>query len=208
MVENSIHPTAIVNRDAIIGRNVTIGAFSVIHEGVQIGDDVYIGEHCNIGSPAEFRSTYPQKVHGVIIGDRTNITGHVTIDAGVYQPTYIGLDCFLMKHSHVGHDAHVSNGVTLSCGVKIGGHSVIMRNANIGLNAVIHQKTVIGSFCMIGMGAVVPRKLCIYPFSKWAGNPARHLGDNEHPSIKELGIVESIHEHNNFNALFEESRKW
>jgi len=180
----------------------------VIHEGVKIGDNVYIGEHCNIGSPAEFRTLYPENFKGVVIGDGTRLTGHVTIDDGIYQPTYIGLDCFLMKHSHVGHDAHVSDGVTLSCGVKIGGHTIIMKKANIGLNAVIHQKTVIGSYCMIGMGAVVPRKLCIHPFSKWAGNPARHLGENEHPDIKELGIVESIHEHNNFISLFEESRKW
>jgi UDP-N-acetylglucosamine acyltransferase len=203
-----IHHSAIISDKAIIGNNVTIGAYTVIHDNVTIKDNTYIGEHCNIGSPAEYRSTYPQKAKGVFIGANTTITGHVTIDAGVFETTSIGSNCFLMKHSHVGHDAILQEGVTLSCGAKIGGHTVIMKRANIGLNAVIHQKTVVGSYCMIGMGAVVTRKLCVSPFGKWVGNPAKQIGDNEHPSIKELSIVESIHEHNNFISLFDLSRTW
>jgi UDP-N-acetylglucosamine acyltransferase len=203
-----IHPSVIVDSNVTIGANTRIGALSVIHSGVEIGENVIIGEHCNIGASGEHKAFYPNEGHGVKIGDHTIITGHVTIDSGTQQVTEIGQKCFIMKHAHVGHDAILEEVVTLSCGAKIGGHTVIMKHVNIGLNAVIHQKTVIGSYVMIGMGGVVPRKLCVYPFGKWVGNPAKHIGDNETQIIKDLSIVESIHEYNRFNELFELTRTW
>lgn len=154
-----IHPTA------IIGPNVIIE------------DDVYIGPYCIIGMPAEWKGKEHIDI-GVTIGKGTRITGMVTIDSGAINRTQIGENCYLMKHSHVGHDAILSNGVTLSCGAKIGGHTIIGNNCNIGLNAVIHQKQIIAEGCMIGMGAVITKKLVTTPNMKYVGNPARLLGTN------------------------------
>jgi UDP-N-acetylglucosamine acyltransferase len=69
--------------------------------------------------------------------------------------------------------------VVISCGVKVGGHTIIDSNVNIGLNAVIHQRQFIAKGCMIGMGAVVTKKLVTEPYTKYAGNPAKYLGHNE-----------------------------
>jgi UDP-N-acetylglucosamine acyltransferase len=154
-----IHPTA------IIGSNVIIE------------DDVYIGPYCLIGLPAEWKQ-HEHIDHGVIIGKGTRLTGLVTIDSGANHRTQIGENCYLMKHSHVGHDVVVCNNVTLSCGAKIGGHTLIGNNCNIGLNAVIHQKQIIAEGCMIGMGAVITKKLITSPKMKYAGNPARLIGEN------------------------------
>lgn len=154
-----IHPTA------VIGPNVTIE------------DNVYIGPYCIIGMPAEWNG----KEHidkGVFIGKGTRITGIVTIDSGVEHQTQIGDNCYLMKHSHVGHDAILCEGVTLSCGAKIGGHTIIAKNCNIGLNAVIHQKQIIAEGCMIGMGSVITKRLNTIAFKKYAGNPAKCIGEN------------------------------
>lgn len=154
-----IHPTA------IIGDNVTIE------------DDVYIGAYCVIGMPAEWKQ-HEHIDKGVLIGKGTRITGMVTIDSGVENKTQIGENCYLMKHSHVGHDAILCNDVTLSCGAKVGGHTIIGNKCNIGLNAVIHQKQIIAEGCMIGMGAVITKKLITTAFKKYAGNPAKCIGEN------------------------------
>ena len=156
---NNIHPTA------LLGPNVVLG------------DNCYIGPYCLIGMPAEWKG-HENEDKGVYIGDNVRITGLVTIDSGVNNPTYIGDDCYLMKHSHVGHDAHIWNDVTISCGAKIGGYTEIEQSCNIGLNASIHQKLIIPEGCMIGMGAVVTKRTEMQPYSKYVGNPAKFLSEN------------------------------
>ncbi len=168
---NYIHPTA------LIGPNVVLG------------DNNYIGPYCIIGFPAEHKAfwpvidgnswSFPKGFSHVIIGDGNVFTGLVTIDAGTQSPTIIRDNTFIMKHSHVGHDAFINSGVTISCGAKIGGHAEICEGANIGLNATIHQRLRVPEYCMIGMGAVVTKKTQMIPQQKYAGNPAKWLGVNE-----------------------------
>lgn len=120
----------------------------------------------------------------VIIGNNNHFTGHVTVDAGTEgnaMVTIIQNDSWFLKHSHIGHDAVICDRVTVSCGVKIGGHAFIGEGCNLGLNAVVHQRKVIKEGCMIGMGAVVTKKLVTEPNSKYVGNPAKYLGPNVKP---------------------------
>jgi UDP-N-acetylglucosamine acyltransferase len=155
-----------IHKTAIVGPNVTLG------------DNVYIGPYCVIGEPAEHKLFWKAPIGEVVIGDDCVITGHVTIDAGTTEKTTIGAGTWMLKHSHVGHDCQIGNNVTISCGAKIGGHTKIGDLCNIGLNAVIHQKQVISRGCMIGMGAVVTRKLYTTHATKYAGNPAKEIGKN------------------------------
>jgi UDP-N-acetylglucosamine acyltransferase len=156
-----IHPTA------LIGPNVSIS------------ENCYIGPYCIIGFKAEHKAYWDQPEGDVVIGDNVTLTGHVTIDASTGdQPTYIGDNVWMLKHSHVGHDCWIGNDVTISCGAKIGGHTTLRYKCNIGLNAVIHQKQDIAIGCMIGMGAVVTKGLITQAFKKYAGNPAKEIGDN------------------------------
>ena len=150
---------------------------ALIADKVIIEDDVYIGPYCIIGYAPEWKG-HEHNNCGVVIKSGTRITGHVTIDGGGVNPTYIGKDCYLMKHSHVGHDSLIGDNVTISCGAKIGGHSIIENNCNIGLNAVIHQHKIIPNGCMIGMGAVITKGLEMKPCSKYVGNPAKYLSEN------------------------------
>jgi len=162
---SKVHPSAYIHKTAVIYENVTIDA------------DVVIGAYCIIGAPPEYRGR-ESNMMGVHIGKGTRITGLVTIDSGSEKKTYIGENCYIMKHAHVGHDAHVGDGVTLSCGVKIGGHCVIEDDVNIGLNAVIHQKVTIPAGCMIGASAFVGVKAQLQRGHKYAGVPVRMLGLN------------------------------
>ncbi len=161
-----IHPTAVIHPTALLGENVSVGERS------------YIGPYCVIGFPAEWKG----KEHidrGVHIGDDVRITGLVTIDSGVENATKVMDGCYLMKHSHVGHDACVGHDVTISCGAKIGGHAIIEAEVNIGLNAVIHQKVIVSQGCMIGASAFIGKKTITQPFRKYAGIPAKDIGENK-----------------------------
>jgi UDP-N-acetylglucosamine acyltransferase len=157
---NYIHPTA------IIGDNVILG------------DNNYIGAYCIIGDLAEHKKYWGKPKGKVIIGNNNIVTGLVTIDAGTEQVTYIGDNCFIMKHAHIGHDCTINNNVTISCGAKIGGHSVIGEKSNIGLNAVLHQFSNIKVGCMIGASAFFKGES--EPYSKYAGVPAKKIGSNEY----------------------------
>jgi len=155
---NFIHPTA------IIGENVILG------------DNNYIGAYCIIGDPAEHKKFWGHEKGKVIIGDNNIITGLVTIDAGTEYDTFIRNNCFIMKHAHIGHDCRILDNVTISCGAKIGGHSIIKEYSNIGLNAVLHQFSIIEQGCMIGASAFFKGQSKEY--SKYAGVPAKYLSPN------------------------------
>jgi len=155
---NNIHPTA------IIGDNVILG------------DNNYIGAYCIIGDIAEHKAFWDKPKGKVIIGNNNIITGLVTIDAGTEKVTYIGDNCFIMKHAHIGHDCTINSNVTISCGAKIGGHSVIGEKSNIGLNAVLHQFSKVKVGCMIGASAFFKGES--EPYTKYAGVPAKSLGQN------------------------------
>ena len=157
---NFIHPTA------IIGENVILG------------DNNYIGPYCIIGDPAEHKKFWNNTLGTVVIGDNNIITGLVTIDAGTKSVTWIKNNCFIMKHAHVGHDCEIYDNVTISCGAKIGGHSIIKEYSNIGLNAVLHQFAKIERGCMIGASAFIKGET--EEFTKYAGVPARKIGINEY----------------------------
>jgi UDP-N-acetylglucosamine acyltransferase len=57
------------------------------------------------------------------------IEAYATVDAGMCRPTVIGRGAWLMKHSHVGHDAIVGHGCEIAPGAVICGH------AELGLRA-------------------------------------------------------------------------
>lgn len=156
---NYIHPTA------IIGDNVILG------------DNNYIGPYCVIGEPAEHKKFWGNEKGQVVIGNNNIITGLVTIDAGAETPTTIENECFIMKHAHIGHDCFIMNGVTISCGAKIGGHSVVGEKSNIGLNAVLHQWSVVKKGCMIGASAFFKGE-SLYE-TIYAGVPAKPIGKNK-----------------------------
>lgn len=160
---NFIHPTA------VIGPNV------------DLGDNNYIGPLCVIGYPAEHKGWRKGVAkYGIVrIGNNNHFEGLVTIDAGTTGCTIIGDNNWFLKHSHVGHDAVIGDGVTVSCGAKVGGHCEISNKVNIGLNAVIHQWVKVPTGCMIGASAFVGKKTELKELRKYAGVPARDIGSNE-----------------------------
>ena len=171
---NKIHDTAVINWDR-----------------VDIGTGNEIGPYVCIGTDAQHR-TEPSDGK-IVIGDNNIIREYSTIHLPTRfsKITAIGSNCYLMALSHIAHDCVVENDVIFSNNATLGGHVHIMQNSQIGFSVTIHQHQVIGSYCMIGMGTVIPRNKKIIPGSKWVGNPARIMGKNS-VGLERAGITEAM----------------
>lgn len=175
---------SILSREPCVNYAITESRMSEIHEtaiiypGVTIGNGTRIGPNCVIGGPPEHIKYWKDKYKSVVIGENCWIGSGVTVDSGTEQNTVIGSNCILLRHSHVGHDALLEDGVSLSPNSLIGGHTVVMVGASVGMGAIIRQKLIIGAYSMCGMGAVQTKDL---PCGEiWIGNPAKFMKINEH----------------------------
>jgi UDP-N-acetylglucosamine acyltransferase len=193
---NNIHPTVIIGDQVKLGTNNTIGPYAVISGSVEIGDGNWIGPHTSIGGPPEIRgSDLPDAwengshVGTVTIGSQNVIREGCTIHAGYFAGTQIADDCYIMNQTYIAHDSSIGTQVTLSSHVVLGGHVVIQNAANLGMSAVVHQRRVIGTACMVGMGSIVTRD--IPPFSKAFGNPCRIAGANV-VGMNRMGLKEFL----------------
>lgn len=159
-------------------KNPKIHPTAIIGDNVEIEEGVEIGAYCLIGLPPEHKG-HQGEDKGVLIKKGAKLTGLVTVDAGTINKTVIGENSYLMKHSHVGHDAILGEEVTLACGAKIGGHAVIGRCSNIGLNATVHQLKEVPVGVMVGMNSTVTKKQTLKEWTKYAGVPVKEIGSNE-----------------------------
>ena len=164
-----IHPSAKIHPTAVIGDNV------------DIYEDVYIGPYCLIGLPAEHKAFWGKEPKGVVISRGCVLTGHCTVDSGTEEKTILQPNVWMLKHSHVGHDAYIGEDTVISVGAIIGGHTIVETDCNIGINASVHQKVHIDFGCMVGGNSFVTKRLETKPYRKYAGVPARDIGENIKP---------------------------
>lgn len=176
---NHVHPTAWIDESATLGKGNHVGPFSFIGPNVSIGDDNRIEGHVSIGAPAEHRDYFRRPSGTIVIGSRNVIREFVTVNGPTTRVTRMGDDCTMLRGSHLSHDSVLEDRVTVSCNVLIGGETYVMRGANLGLGAIIHQHHVVGSYAMLGMGTIVPKSVDVQPGNIYVGNPARFLKVNE-----------------------------
>jgi UDP-N-acetylglucosamine acyltransferase len=178
-MRNSIHTTAIIGKNVILGNENYIGPYCYIAENTVIGDNNRFEAYCSIGTPPEHRDHFTNSPFNVIIGNNNTIREFVTINAGTVRNTVLGNDIVMLRNSHIGHDSIIEDKANLSCNVLIGGHSHIMEGANMGLGAMCHQFLVIGAYSMIGMGGIVVKSSVIQPGEIHVGNPVKFLKENK-----------------------------
>jgi len=180
---NRIHPTALIGPQVELGDNNDVGPYCVLTGKTVIGDNNVFVSHVSVGQPPQHRKfdhrLDPGAGPGIVkIGSNNVFREFVTIHQPYIQETVVGSDCFVMAYSHISHDTILEDHVTIANSAQIGGHSVIMRNVNIGLQTCLHQYTVIGSYTMLGMGSATSKNLI--PFSKFVGSPsAKRVGINK-----------------------------
>ena len=178
---NRIHPSAIVHKDVVMGMHNTIGPGCVIHPNVQMGNGNMLVGQCSIGSAPEHKDPkfHPNEPTGrVVIGENNIIREFVTINAPIVEEgvTQLGSRCYVMREGHIGHDAQVADEVIMSCNVVLGGHTIVMQGAYLGIHSATHPRTIIGAYAMVGMGAMVLSHVMVGV--KVVGAPARSIGPN------------------------------
>lgn len=189
--ETTFWKDSFIHESAKIGKGVYIGPFCLIGPNVTIGEGTRIEGHSSIGTRPEHKSFWADdSLHGVSIGKNCIIREFTTINSGTNRKTKVGDNVVLLRGSHVGHDAIVSDKANISCNVLLGGHSFVGEGANLGLGAIVHQFRAIGPYSMTGMGSVVTRD--VVPFSKTFGSPAKYQGVNKVGVERALLDLDSI----------------
>ena len=165
-----IHPTAMIDPQAMIADDVQIGAYAIIEGPVTIGPgciieahacvsgplvmgrDNFVGHGAVIGKGPQHRA-YQGEPTGVEIGDSNVIRELVTIHRGTVQGrgvTSIGSRNMFMVGSHVGHDVTVANGCTVVNNALVGGHASLEDDCILSGQTAVQQKVRIGRLAMLG----------------------------------------------------------
>jgi UDP-N-acetylglucosamine acyltransferase len=194
-VANSIHPSAVVGKAAVLGDDNVIDAHVVIEDGACIGS----GNHLWPGSFVARNTTLgnENQVHmGAVlghlpqdvsfddqetftrIGDRNQIREYVTIHRATTtgEATVIGSDCFLMVNSHVAHDCRLGDQVTLVNNALLAGHCDLDDGVILSGHTAAHQFCRIGKLTLLsGLSAI---NLDAPPFMIVGGRPGEVQGLN------------------------------
>jgi UDP-2-acetamido-3-amino-2,3-dideoxy-glucuronate N-acetyltransferase len=147
------HPTAILEKDAVVGNGTTIQAFAHIMSGAVIGFD------CDLSD-----GVYVE--NGAVIGDRVTIKCGVQVWDGVTLED----DVFVGPNATFTNDRFPRSKQYPEKFLP----TLVHRGASIGANATILPGVTIGKNAMVGAGAVVTRD--VPPYAIVVGNPARIHG--------------------------------
>ena len=165
-----IHPSAIVDSNAIIGDGVEIGAYSIIGPKVVLAANCWVGNHVNltgnttIGENSRIyhfasigEAPQDKKYKGedtrLVIGANNTIREYCTLNTGTAQDlgvTTIGDNNWIMAYVHIAHDCVVGNNTIFANGVTLAGHVTVKDWAILGGLSPIHQFCIIGEHTMLG----------------------------------------------------------
>lgn len=215
-----IHPTAIIDSDAILADHVKVGPYSIIGAGVEIGCGTEIKSHVAIHGPTRigvqnqiypFSSIgeapqdkkYDGELTGLEIGDRNIIRESVTFNRGTVSgmgKTVIGSDNLFMAYTHVAHDCRVGDHTIFANAASLAGHVEVGDYAVLGGFTAVHQFVQIGEQSFCGLGSVVTQD--IPPYSIASGNRARTRGINK-IGLKRKGFTPALIQalHRSFRLL-------
>ena len=146
----SIHPSASISNDSVIGKNVLIGANVAIGPNCEIGNNVVIKSNCSI-------------VQDVKIGDNSIIHNGAVLgsDGFGYAPTkdgYVKIEqigkLVIEKNVEIGANCTIDRGAILDTeiheGVKLDNQIHIAHNVVIGKNSAIAASCAVAGSTVIG----------------------------------------------------------
>lgn len=154
MAAYQAHETAVIDGGCRIGDGTRIWHFSHIMTGCTIGRDCNIGQNVVV-SP------------DVVLGDRVKVQNNVSLYTGVTceDDVFLGPSCVF---------TNVVNPRSAICRKDEYKPTRVCRGATVGANATIVCGHTVGTYAMIGAGAVVTKD--VPPYALVVGNPSRRIG--------------------------------
>ena len=194
----SIHPTAVVSKNAELAQDVEVGPFVVIEGAVVLRSGVSVGSHAVLKGPMVVGEGTRVFHHAVIgedpqdlkykgeatrleIGQRNTFREFSTAHRGTAAGkgggvTRIGDDNLFMAYSHVAHDCIVGSQCIMSNCTALAGHVQLGDWVILSGYSAIHQFCKIGSHAFLANNAAVTRD--VPPYLLVAGSPAEPKGVN------------------------------
>jgi UDP-2-acetamido-3-amino-2,3-dideoxy-glucuronate N-acetyltransferase len=148
-----VHKSAIIDAGAVIGEGTKIWHWVHICSSAQLGRNCIIGQNVFIGA-----TTIGSNVK---IQNNVSVYDGVTIEDDVFCGPSMVFTNVINPRSHIVRRHEFRK-------------TLVRRGATIGANAVIVCGHTIGSYAMVGAGAVVTRDVA--DFALMVGNPARRMG--------------------------------
>ena len=149
-----IHETAVIDEPCSIGVGSKVWHFSHIMKEAVLGNDCNLGQNVVI-SPR------------VTLGNNVKVQNNVSIYTGVIceddvflGPSMVFTNIVNPRSAVVRKDKYVK--------------TLVQKGASIGANATVVCGNTIGSFAMVGAGAVITKD--VSPYALVVGNPARQIG--------------------------------
>lgn len=149
-----VHPTAVIDEPCQIGVGTKIWHFSHVMSRATVGERCIIGQNVFISS-------------GCRIGDGCKIQNNVSIYAGVELEDEVFCGPSMVFTNVINPRAFMERKSEFKS-------TRVLRGASIGANATILCGVTLGSYCLIGAGAVVTRDVPDYALVY--GSPARLKG--------------------------------
>ena len=181
---NFISPKAIIHDNVFIGDNNNIYDDVIIYPNTTIGNNNNIFPRNIIGEfPVHGNDKYNiydfKLTKGVEIGNNNFFHVNNIIFSGIDNKTFIGNNNKFLAENHMGHDATIFNNVTFYPRCIQGGYSIYLDNSNIGMGSIIHQKTVVGQYSMIGANSTITKN--VFPYYININNKLHRLNESKVP---------------------------
>ena len=173
---NSIHPTAIIDRNVELAADVSVGPFCVLRGPSTIGAGTVLMERVSVGphvTMGRSNRIHPGAVIGhepqdhaykggptqTVIGDENEIREYVTIHRGTREGsrTLVGSRTLLMSGAHVAHNCTVGDGAILANNVLLAGHVTVGPGAFLSGGVLVHQFVRIGRLALLRGGSRTSR---------------------------------------------------
>ena len=149
-----IHETAVIDEPCSIGVGSKVWHFSHIMK------DAVLGNECNLGQNVVISPR-------VTLGNNVKVQNNVSIYTGVIceddvflGPSMVFTNIVNPRSAVVRKDKYVK--------------TLVQKGASIGANATVICGNTIGSFAMVGAGAVITKD--VSPYALVVGNPAKQIG--------------------------------
>lgn len=175
-----VHPTAVIDADALvdptasiaafcsIGRACVIGKGCILHPLVTLYDNVRLGSNVTIhagsvigadgfGYERNSRGELEKFPHlgGVLVEDDVEIGSNTSIDRGTLGDTRILSGAKIDNQCHISHNVSIGSHAAIIANSMIGGSAVIGDGAWVAPSASILNQIKIGSDAVVGLSSVV-----------------------------------------------------